>query len=558
MSKTHLFKKITILLTLFLFITVAGCSSKDEMMATEEETQDPGDDDPTDDGTSGDPVTGDPDLIIVDIQGNFLNLERQFSGTSKGLIRYRYMFGEYIQSVYSGATVSAWRNSYEVVEETYRLQKLNEQGSNTPNHLGLAEVLQAYTMMYLVDIFGDVPYSQAKDPNMFPEPILDTGLSVYDAQIALLDSAINNLSQNSQSVPEDMFFEGGFNRNNWIALANTLKLRAYLNLRLTNPARATQGINAVLNLNIIDTPEEDFQFRYGSSTFPDDRHPLFFSLYGPNGAGGAYMANGFYDFLNAGDSEPPFIETGIQDPRLRYYMYRQADRAPEGSNLPCTGDPDYDYCYVGNFYWGRDHGDTDGTPSDGVRRTTYGLYPIGGAFDRDLFIQARGVTEGLEGAGIEPIFLSSFTKFSLAEAALTLGTSGGNSQILLEQGIRLSMDKLINFAAGQQLDGFGITSTIIDDYVARVLEEYNIASANGKLRIIEREYYIASFGNAIEAYNMYRRTGFPVLQSAVTNAGPFPRVYLYPVVATGGNPNIQQQQVTNQTFWDNNPAGFID
>jgi len=558
MSKIHLLKKITILLTLFLFIAVAGCSSKDEIIAEEEETQDPGDDDPTDDGMSGDPVTGDPDLIISEVQDYFLFLKGNFAATTAGITRQRAMFGVYINDVFSGNTNTGWRKAYQIVDGRVLLEKLNElETYDVPNHLGLAEVLQAYSMMILVDIYGDVPYTQALDPDMFPNPGLDSGSDVYNAQLNLLDAAITHLQQNPSSLPEDKYFLGGFDKSKWIALANTLKLRAYLNLRLTDPARATQGINGLLNKNLIDTPQEDFQFQYGNAPFPFDRHPFFNTYYGSGGAGLSYIANGFYDYLNAGDVNPPFVENGIVDPRLRYYIYRQSDQAPAGSNLPCDGDSNYDYCYVGNLYWGRDHADDAGVPSDGVRKTVPGLYPIGGAFDRDLFVQARAVTEGLEGAGIAPIFLSSFTNFMLAESALTLNTNG-NAVSYLEQGIRLSMQKVSDFSEGQELGGFGISPGSTNEYVLRVLDEYSSANTNGKLAIIEREFYLASWGNTIEAYNLYRRTGFPNLQAPVFDAGPFPRVFQYASTPVSINPNIQQQQVTNQTFWDNNPAGFID
>ena len=53
------------------------------------------------------------------------------------------------------------------------------------------------------------------------------------------------------------------------------------------------------------------------ATSPESRSPIFQGNY-PNGTG-FYMSNGFLDMLNAGDAEAPYVETGIADPRLRYY-----------------------------------------------------------------------------------------------------------------------------------------------------------------------------------------------------------------------------------------------
>ena len=102
-----------------------------------------------------------------------------------------------------------------------------------------------------------------------------------------------------------------------------------------------------------------------------------------------------------------------------------------------------------------------------------------------------------------------------------------------------------------------ISATAINDYVNRVLVEYD---SGNKLAIVAREYFLASWGQGIEPYNTYRRTGLPDLQSPILgSAGAFPRSFLYPEAEVSGNPNIQQNALTTPVFWDNNPAnGFID
>ena len=337
-----------------------------------------------------------------------------------------------------------------------------------------------------------------------------------------------------------------------------------MNLRLTNPDAARTGINGVLaGGRFINTVEEDFQFNYSTVQNPvESRHPFFTGNYQAAGSG-QYMSNNLYDIMNSGDNQPPFVETGTSDPRNRYYFYRQTANAPSGSNLPCEGDATYDYCYVGNLYWGRDHTDDAGIPADNVRRSTYGVYPGGGAFDRDLFEQARAVSESMGGAGIFPIYLSSQTHFALAEAALFLNTGGGSPASLLEQGIRLSMEKVTDFPTVSTVnpdtsEDFAATNAQINAYVSEVVSAFNSANTAGKMNIIARENLIASYGSGTEPYNTYRRTGAPTLQTPVISAGAFPRVWRYPETEVDGNPNITQQPLTNRTFWDNNPGGFID
>lgn len=553
MKKNVLIKNVIFLLMVVLLLNVSSCSSSDDITIIEE-TEDPADEDPVDE----DPISGDPILIIKNVQEDFLKFYEELNMGLMQINRQTYMFGSYAgnQGNSSDAT-NSWRAAYRVLENSFLLQNLNElETYNVPAYVGVAEVLQAFTFLVSVDIWGNIPYSEAVNPEQFPNPNPDTGASVYNAQLELLDKAILHLNETTSDYPEDLFFNNGFNKSNWIALANSLKLRALVNMRLVDPTQSLQGINSLLSNDIIDTAEEDFQFRYEEDIIPSNPHPFIARNYR---AGGVidYLSNNFYDFLNAGDSELPFIEEGIQDPRLRYYIYRQHDQAPSGNFLPCEGSSNYDYCYVGNLYWGRDHSDTEGIPNGALRRSTFGIYPGGGTFDRDLFFQARTVEEGLNGAGIFPMLLSSFTNFLLAESVLTIGTSG-NDRNYLESGMRQSFEKVSSFADGQELGGFGMTPSSIDDYVTRILNEYDASSTNGKLEIISREYFIASWGNGYEIYNTYRRTGFPNLQSPIFSAGNFPRVFRYPEEAVLLNTNLSQQSTDNQAFWDNNPAGFID
>ena len=500
----------------------------------------------------------DKNFVLNQIQLSFNGIVSGFRGSSSNITRMTAQFGQYNGTIGVNSLNGTWASAYNMFANVDLLETIsgNTEGG-LPNHVGVAQIIEAYTYITLVDYVGDVPYSQANQFGEFPIPALDPGEDVYTAQIALLNTAISNLNQGSAVVPQDLFY-GDFDADNWIAVANTLKLKAHLNMG------DGAAISGLLSENIIDTDDEDFQFNYSSSASPESRSPIFQGNY-VNGAG-FYMSNGFLDMLNAGDGEAPFVETGIADPRLRYYIYRQKNSEPSGSNLPCAGQDIYDYCYVGNLYWGRDHGDDEGIPNDGIRRSTWGVYPGGGAFDNNQFNRSDGNnTPTLDGAGINPIFLSSFTHFALAEAGLDLGV-GVNSRDLLEAGISLSMDKVTNFTGSldttdedDETIDYAATGAEISAYTARVMAEYDAASGNdAKLEIVVREWYLASWGNGVEPYNMYRRTGYPTLQTGVKPVGPFPRSYRYPENETNTNPNVSQTTADNQVFWDTNPAGFIN
>lgn len=81
------------------------------------------------------------------------------------------------------------------------------------------------------------------------------------------------------------------------------------------------------------------------------------------------------------------------------------------------------------------------------------------------------------------------------------------------------------------------------------------------MKIIAEQYFIALWGNGVEAYNTYRRTGQPDdLQPAhdLANPGVFVRSNWYPSNSADNNSNITQKtDVTTPVFWDNNPEGFV-
>ncbi|NVJ47479.1 MAG: SusD/RagB family nutrient-binding outer membrane lipoprotein, partial [Cytophagia bacterium] len=150
---------------------------------------------------------------------------------------------------------------------------------------------------------------------------------------------------------------------------------------------------------------------------------------------------------------------------------------------------------------------------------------------------------------------SSWTQFMMAESALTLNTTG-DAAVYLEEGMRQALGKVRSFSPSN------MTDVQIDDYVAEVLAEYVAATDAEKLDIIIREWYISSFTSGMLPYNNYRRTGYPsFLQSPVIAAGAFVRSYFLPESELNSNSNEDfnsQKQVTDQVFWDTNPAGFIN
>ncbi len=466
--------------------------------------------------------------------------------------RMQHLFGAYAGpfSLTSGSIDNAWESFYlgalKDISELIPIAEANDQ----QGIIGAAKVIRAYSYVTLVDIFGDVPFSEAIQGLANPNPVADSGQSIYDAMLLELDEAIANLGSLNAVMPtNDLFYEGDASK--WITLARTLKLKMYVQMRLIGDF--SSQINTLISEGVIDDASEDFQFTYSSADIPtDSRHPFFALNYDADGADD-YLTS-YYVYLLKDDK-------GFNDPRLRYYFYRQTTIVPTNANqfLECDGLPLTNFCYLDDLYWTRDHGNDNGVAPDQLLRSTYGLYPIGGAFDSDQFlpVTSTSLTSG-SGAGIFPYMLSSFTKFLLAESALMSGTTG-NPRTLLEEGIRASMAKVLGFT-GPVDTAFAATQTDVDNYVAYVLGEYDaVASDAERLDIIMKEYYITLWGNGIEAYNNYRRTGLPSdMPPHVSTPGDFPRTFMYPAIEVNGNANINQKTILIKTFWDTNPDNFIN
>ena len=448
------------------------------------------------------------------------------------------------------------------------IELANEAGLT--RHSGIAGIVKAYTLMTMVDLFGDVPYSQAFQGTDQLNPPLDSGSDVYAAALGLLEKAIADLNNASGTVSNDIFYGGDAAK--WIKLANSLKLRYYVNTRLVN-GDATAQINALVAADdLISAAGDDFAFQYGSTRAnPDSRHPYYADGY-ENGGPSWYMSN--YAMWTL------FGEKFTEDPRLRYYYYRQdcdesgedfftlnCQTLPYPTHFPpglpwCTASSDFGdpgMKYMG--YWGREHGNDDGIPPDDLKRTAWGLYPAGGKFDGDDCAQVSNMgTDGGGGAGIQPIIMSSFVNFMRAEAALTLGTSD-DAAVQLEAGVRNSISKVMGFSSvAAVVDSLVPDQTAIDDYVTEVTNKFASADADGKLDIIMKEYMIAAQGNGLEIYNGYRRTCMPsnLQPLRLADQGQFPRTLWYPAnfVNRNSDPNATQKpNLSGPTFWDTNPAG---
>jgi hypothetical protein len=510
-------------------------------------------------------TTASPDFLLNRIQLDYQSFWYGISDRGARLTRQINQGSALYEAAYSaGSTNGTWSNAYaNILADINFLLPLAEK-SNLQRHMGIAKTIKAMVLMDLVDIYGDVPYSEALDAANF-NPKVDNGQAVYAAAFTLLNEASAHFTvATSGGTPNDYFYNRNYTR--WNKLTNTLKLKYFLNTKAVDAAASKAGINALIAGGALIGTGDDFVFRFGTTAAdPDSRHPKFAGQY--TAGGGDYQSTDFMHHLT--------VEKGFDDPRVRYYMYRQVltntTNVDEQECISQIAPPhylvgNYPYCNpAGNKgYWGRDHLDPDGIPPDGLKRTAYGVFPAGGRFDNNSAAPVANPALGMKGAGIHPIMLAAYVDFMLAEAAVTLGTTGDGKALMLS-GIKKHMDYVRAFAVagaeGATISAFETAAAFtgkVTNYQNFVAAQYDAAASNdAKMNVIGREYWLSLYGNGKESFDLYRRTGKPARMQPGLEAvtGPFVRSFLYPNNYMVTNTNAKQKaNLATQVFWDKNPA----
>lgn len=505
-------------------------------------------------------TSGDPDLLLTQIQLSYRDNISTFNGIGGNLTRIHFMGGRDYFNNYQGATMNGqWTRTYSgIFANLQEIERINEDSDINYNfHVAIGKVMQAHNLLLLVDFLGDVAFTEALDPLQFPAPKLDDGASVYTAALVLLSEAEALLAANPTPAPSTDFFYDG-DAALWTRAINSIRLKAHVT---TNNVAAFDAV--IAGNNFITSSDQDFEFKYGSNELqPDTRHPDFASDYSPSGAN-IYHSN----YL---------METMLEknDPRIRYYYYRQVSGTPGANDidgnpvaaseedLACSlvvppqhyQDGGYTFCSVDSGYWGRSHGNDEGTPPDGFLRTAAGVYPAAGRFDDNSF-DVVGLGFGGGGAGIEPIILASYIDFWRADMA----ANDTGKATFMQAGMEKSITKVQTFGA---LDASADKSMepdamAVSDYVDGIVADFNAAAGDDKENVFAEQYWIALYGGGAESYNYYRKTGFPttVTPNWELNPGPFPRSFLLPQNEAVTNSNLTQKtSLTEQVFWDTNPA----
>ncbi|RYY99711.1 MAG: SusD/RagB family nutrient-binding outer membrane lipoprotein [Chitinophagaceae bacterium] len=337
--------------------------------------------------------------------------------------QYKYIDAYNVKSAdFNGAYTELFSgalNDYQFV-----INKAKEQ-SNW-KYLLMATVMKAYTYQVLVDLYDQVPYSEAFQGLANLQPKFDDGYTVYKGLLAEIDTALARdfLSGtfNARDQRADLIFGGNMER--WEEFANTLKLKMFLRMVNKKPAEAQAGI-------------ED--------------------LYA---AGGDFLnvdaaLSGFED---APDKSNPMYEYNVRN--LNVQTNLRASRTLL-SYLQSTGDPRRPLYYAGNS--GLDQGNYSTTSSAGQNASvvnqdaTETVYFISAS--ESHFMQAEARERYFAGAGAQAQYNMgvelAFAQRDVDGSALLAGPYAYPTGGTLDQKIEaISTQKWISFFGSHALEGF--------------------------------------------------------------------------------------------------------
>lgn len=384
--------------------------------------------------------------------------------------------------------------------------------NNSPHYSGVAKICQALIMQTAVDVWGDVPYTEALQFVGNPAPVYDDDEQIYQNIFALIDEGIAEIKQESSvNTPgsDDTFYGG--NRTKWEKFANTLKLRMYLHYSEKDPAYAKTQIDALINSGAPFMASIADNFQMGFINAANAQNPIHqFEIRRLNQF---FPAKTIVDLMNS-----------KADPRRSTYF----TTFPYGTGT-----------YVGAPF------DLTGPSINFSRIHTY-LRGDSLLFRANRVTAAKALQpDAIEYSGSAPIRILTFAEYNFirAEASLRFG-SPGDAQAFHQAGIKASMDMA------------GVPATAQTAYLTSeqglVESTLNGSAAENLKKIIEQKY-IANFGVAVEPWSDWRRTGYPQITPPATALLTYiPRSLLYPQSERDSNPENTpvKEEMSVRVFWD--------
>ncbi|HMJ47185.1 MAG TPA: SusD/RagB family nutrient-binding outer membrane lipoprotein, partial [Ferruginibacter sp.] len=428
------------------------------------------------------------------------------------------------------------------------LDVIIEQGTTESRfkYVGIAKILKAYTYSIMVDVWGDIPFSEF---NKFKagifQPKFDDDATIYPQLFAMIDAGIadiNNTAANA-SVPagDDIIYKG--NTALWVKAANTIKLKMYTQVRKVQ--NVTPQVTALLAApaTLINANSEMFVMPFGPLAATDDRHPGFSDY--TSSQRGQLPSPWLYEIMKGYPNllgSYPNLLSGLTDPRLPYYIFNQNAKGFAGSAANQTEYRDIEFISI---IFGSIGPNRNGAQQN--FQSLFGIYPVGGRY----YDSTTHVASSASGTGAAPQRLITYADRLYLEAELiNTGTvATGVERTVFQNAVTASFSQvdyvITTYVKPTQTVPVLATQAATTTYITGVMAKYDAAAtATRRLEYIITEKWLSSVGSSVDQYTDYRRTGYPILFDP-RNTAMAPGGFVQPPV--NGNPvKIPQEKVPVQ------------
>ncbi len=179
---------------------------------------------------------------------------------------------------------------------------------------GASIILSAKLWQELVDLYGDIPYSQAFQTDKYSSPVYDKARDIYKALQSRLDTAISymHLTEKNEFIIADIVNHG--DQNKWILFANTLKLRLLIRQSEIPGFDPSSDIAKIVNNGGVLSAGQTASVNPGYSNDLNKQNP-YYAIFGwdPTGVVSTSADNANAYIIN--------ILNSTNDPRLRRFFY---------------------------------------------------------------------------------------------------------------------------------------------------------------------------------------------------------------------------------------------
>ena len=420
-----------------------------------------------------------------------------------------------------------WYGFYGAIAD---LDVIIEQGTTEERfvYVGIAKILKAYSYSVMVDVWGDIPFSEFnKFKDGIRQPKFDDDAAIYPQLFAMIDEGVADIKNTTANptVPgaDDLIYSG--NKAKWIKAANTIKLKLYTQLRKVQNVSAEVTALLADPATLINANNESFLLPYGPLGATDDRNPG----YGDYTASqrGQNVSPWLYEIMKGYN---PIFE-GITDPRIPYYIYNQLNST--NNTTPPNATEYRDGRFV-SLYFGSLGPNRNG--SQQTAQSLFGIYPVGGRYDDGL----GGVAGSASGTGAAPYrFITYADRLYLEAELIQTGVVTGDARAVFSKAMAASMAQVDYVITAyvkptQSVPALGPQTA----YVDAILALYDAASPEKQLEYIMTQKWLSSFGSNVDQYTDYRRTGYPILFDP-RNPAMAPGGRVQPPIA--GNPLVNPQ-----------------